>query len=155
MRGFECVADAGLTWDLLVYDEQLASAHELIGAFPQTRFVLEAAGWPLDLGADGFERWQERMQAVSEFPNVTLKLQGLALLFGPSADEFGPWVRAAVEIFGAHRCMFAAHFPVDRLLCSFDELIDGLLAVLGGLGAEELAEFFAGCAIREYCLATG
>jgi predicted TIM-barrel fold metal-dependent hydrolase len=155
LRGFERIADAGLTWDLLVYDEQLPSAHELIGAFPQTRFALEAAGWPLDLGADGFNRWQDRMRAISEFPNVTLKLQGLALLFGPSADEFGPWARAAVEIFGADRCMFAAHFPVDRLLCGFDELVGGLLAALEGLGAEELAAFFAGCAIREYQLETG
>jgi predicted TIM-barrel fold metal-dependent hydrolase len=51
--------------------------------------------------------------------------------------------------------MFAAHFPVDRLLWSFDELTDGLLAALDGLGAEQLAEFFAGCAIREYRLETG
>jgi len=29
-----------------------------------------------------FRRWEERLEAVSVFPNVTLKLQGLALLFG-------------------------------------------------------------------------
>jgi hypothetical protein len=130
-RGFERVAQQGLTWDLLLYDEQLPAAHKLIQSFPQARIVLEAAGWPLDQSADGFRRWQERLEAVSQFPNVTLKLQGLALLFGPSADAVAPWARAAVQIFGPQRCMFAAHFPVDRLLWSYDELIRTLLAVLG------------------------
>lgn len=58
LRGFEQVADAGLVWDLLVYDEQLPATHELIAAFPDTTFVLEAAGWPVDLTAEGFTRWR-------------------------------------------------------------------------------------------------
>jgi predicted TIM-barrel fold metal-dependent hydrolase len=34
-------------WDLLLYDEQLPAAHELIRSFPETNVVLEAAGWLL------------------------------------------------------------------------------------------------------------
>ncbi len=151
-RGFERVAEEGLTWDLLVYDEQIPAAHQLIQAFPQTRIVLEAAGWPLDRSADGFQRWRERLAAVAQFPNVTLKLQGLALLFGPSQDQVAPWVRTAIDIFGAQRCMFAAHFPIDRLRWSFDDLIGTLLAVVDGLPREDLQAFFSGCARREYQL---
>jgi predicted TIM-barrel fold metal-dependent hydrolase len=151
-RGFERAAEEGLTWDLLVYDEQIPAAHQLIQSFPQTRIVLEAAAWPLDHGADGFRRWRERLEAVSQFPNVTLKLQGLALLFGPSHDAVAPWLRAAVQVFGPQRCMFAAHFPVDRLLWSYDELIRTLLAILDDLTSEDLAGFFSGCARREYRL---
>ena len=84
LRGFEQVAEAGLVWDLLVYDEQLPDTHYLITSFPDTTFVLEATGWPLDLTAEGFSRWEERLRAVSEFPNVVLKLQGIALIFGTS-----------------------------------------------------------------------
>jgi predicted TIM-barrel fold metal-dependent hydrolase len=151
-RGFGRVAEQGLTWDLLVYDEQIPAAHELIRSFPQTRIVLEATGWPLDQSADGFQRWRERLAAVAEFPNVTLKLQGLALLFGPASEQVAPWVRAAINIFGAQRCMFAAHFPVDRLLWSVDDLIGTLLAVLADLSLEDLRAFFSGCARREYRL---
>jgi predicted TIM-barrel fold metal-dependent hydrolase len=151
-RGFERVAEEGLTWDLLLYDEQLPAAHNLIQSFPQARIVVEAAGWPLDRSADGFKRWRERLEAVSQFPNVTLKLQGLALLFGASADAVAPWVRAAVQIFGPQRCMFAAHFPVDRLLWGYDELIRTLLAVLDDLTIDEQRAFFSECARREYLL---
>jgi predicted TIM-barrel fold metal-dependent hydrolase len=103
-RGFERMAGEGLTWDLLVCDEQIPAAHELIRSFPQTRIVLEAAGW------------------------------------------------TAIEIFGVQRCMFAAHFPIDRLLWSFDDLIQTLLATLHDLSSDDLQAFFSGCASREYQL---
>jgi predicted TIM-barrel fold metal-dependent hydrolase len=96
LRGFERVAEQGLTWDLLVYDEQIPQAHELLRSFPQTPVVLEAVGWPLDLSAEGFKRWADRLEAVSGFANVALKLQGLALLFGPSREAIEPWVRRAL-----------------------------------------------------------
>jgi predicted TIM-barrel fold metal-dependent hydrolase len=83
---------------------------------------------------------------------VTLKLQGLALLFGTTPDKLQPWVRAAIQIFGPQRCMFATHFPIDRLLWSYDELILTLLPVLSDLTAEEQQAFFSGCATREYQL---
>jgi predicted TIM-barrel fold metal-dependent hydrolase len=83
---------------------------------------------------------------------VTLKLQGLALLFGASADAVAPWMWAAVQIFGPQRCMFAAHFPVDRLLWGYDELIRTLLAVLDDQTIEEQRAFFSECARREYRL---
>jgi predicted TIM-barrel fold metal-dependent hydrolase len=150
LRGFERVAAVGLAWDLLVYDEQLPQAHELIRSFPQTPIVLEAAGWPLDRSADGFRRWAEQLEAVSDFPNVTLKLQGLALLFGPSRAAVERWVRHAVAVFGPARCLFATHLPVDRLLWSAAALVETLRAILGDLPADEQREFFGGCARRVY-----
>ena len=61
LRGFESVAATDLTWDLLVYDEQLPAAEELLRSFPSTRIVLEATGWPLDQSPDGYRGWEERL----------------------------------------------------------------------------------------------
>ena len=152
LTGFEHVARSGLTWDLLVYDEQLPAAEELLGSFPQTRIVLEAAGWPLDRSPAGFRRWRERLEVVAAHPNVTLKMQGLALIFGPSRASVEPWVRTALEIFGPGRCMFASHFPVDRLLWSWSELLQVLNSITGDLSDTDRSEFFANCARREYRL---
>lgn len=152
LRGFELIASEGLVWDLLVYDEQIPTAHELIRSFPDTQIVLEAMGWPLDHSPDGFRRWQERLPAVSQFPNVTLKLQGLALLVAPSTERLAPWVAAALRIFGASRCMFATHYPVDRLLWRFDELVRSTAAIGADLSADEQQAFFSGCAKHVYRL---
>lgn len=152
LRGFEQVADAGLVWDLLVYDEQLPAAHGLLSAFPDTTFVLEAVGWPLDLTEAGFDRWQDRLRAVSEFPNVVLKLQGIALIFGTAPDVFGPWLRSAVDIFGARRSMFASHYPIDHLLWDAPTMVAALAGALDGTSAEDQSEFFGGTARRVYRL---
>ncbi len=152
LRGFESVAASDLTWDLLVYDEQLPAAEELLRSFPSTRIVLEATGWPLDQSPDGYRGWQERLRSVAEHPQVTLKLQGLALIFGPTRSRVEPWVRTALSIFGARRCMFASHFPVDRLLWSWDEMLTVLEAVCDELPKGDRYEFFSGCARRVYRL---
>ncbi|BAH51179.1 amidohydrolase family protein [Rhodococcus opacus] len=152
LRGFEKVADAGLVWDLLVYDEQLPDAHELIAAFPDTTFVLEAVGWPVDLTAEGFSRWEERLDAVSRFPNVVLKFQGIALIFGTSLDAIGRWVRAALRIFGAGRCMFASHYPIDHLLWDSGTMVSTVHAALDDLPPAEQALFFGDTARRVYRL---
>jgi predicted TIM-barrel fold metal-dependent hydrolase len=36
--------------------------------------------------------------------------------------EFLRWAEAALEVFGARRCMLGSNFPVDRLYVSYDEL---------------------------------
>ncbi|MBN9112356.1 MAG: amidohydrolase family protein [Pseudonocardia sp.] len=155
LTGFEQIAAAGLTWDLLVYDAQIPDATELLRSFPDTPIVLEAACWPLDLSPDGFSRWVDHLEFAAAHPNVALKLQGLALLFGPSREATEPWVRRAVATFGAQRCMFATHLPVDGLLWSVDDLVGTLAAVLADLTAAERAAFFTGCARRQYGLPAG
>ena len=152
LHGFEKVADAGLVWELLVYDEQLPDTHELIAAFPDTTFVLEAVGWPVDLTVDGFSRWEERLGAVSQFPNVVLKFQGIALIFGTSLDAIGSWVRTALRIFGAGRCMFASHYPIDHLLWDSDTMVSTVQAALDDLSSAEQALFFGETARRVYRL---
>ncbi len=89
---------------------------------------------------------------ISAHPTVTLKMQRLALIFGPSGDQVKPGVHSALEIFGADRCMFASHFPVDRLLWSWSELMQVLQAVTSNLSEPERRDLFAGCARRTYRL---
>ena len=150
LRGFERIAASGLVWDLLLYAEQLPAAGPLLDSFPHVPIVVEAAGWPLDRSATGFRRWRDALSAVAEHPSVTLKLQGLALLFGPREQDISAWLRAAVDVFGAGRCMFATHLPVDGLLCSAADLLATTLHVLHDRTVEEQDDFLAGTARRIY-----
>jgi predicted TIM-barrel fold metal-dependent hydrolase len=60
-----------------------------------------------------------------------------------------------VRIFGASRCMFASHFPVDRLLWSFSDLVNSMLTILSDLSPRERSAFFSGCAAEQYRLGSG
>ena len=150
LRGFERVAESGLVWDLLLYAEQLAAAGQLLDSFPDVPIVLEAGGWPRDRSPDGVRRWQDALIAVAQRPNVTLKLQGLALIFGPSEKEISPWLRAAIEIFGADRCMFATHLPVDGLLWTASDLLGATERILADRPISDRDAYLAGTARRIY-----
>lgn len=150
LRGFELVAEAGLVWDLLLYADQLPEAARLLTRFPEVPIVVEAAGWPLDRSAAGFRMWRERLIELSEHPNVSLKLQGLALIFGTDSDVLSPWIATAVEVFGADRCMFATHLPVDGLIWSCADLVNATRTALARSDDAALADFFGGTATRVY-----
>jgi predicted TIM-barrel fold metal-dependent hydrolase len=150
LREFERVADHGLVWDLLLYAEQLPDAGRLLDMFPDVPIVLEAAGWPLDRSPDGFRRWHDRILAVSEHRNVTLKLQGLALIFGPNRESVTPWLETALEVFGPDRCMFATHLPVDGLLWTCHQLLDATRGALTDLDPASQHALLAGTANRVY-----
>lgn len=150
LRGFEQLAGTGLVWDLLLYAEQLPQATHLAGRFPEVPIVLEATGWPLDRSPSGFRQWRDHLTALSEHRNVTLKLQGLALIFGADHESIAPWVRSAVDIFGASRCMFATHLPVDGLLWTCADLISATDAALAGLDPTARDDYFGKTAERVY-----
>lgn len=150
LHGFEQVADTGLVWDLLLYAEQLHQAVALLNTFPKVPIVLEAAGWPLDRSPDGFKRWRDQLLMVSEHPNVVLKLQGLALIFGPNDESVSPWLSTALDIFGAARCMFATHLPVDGLLWTSEQLLTTTHHAFAGLDPAAQQNYFADTATRVY-----
>jgi len=142
LRGFEQVAGTGLVWDLLLSAEQLPQATHLARRFPQVPIVFEATGWPLNRSPSGFRQWRDHLTALSEHRNVTLKLQGLALIFGADNESVAPWVTSAVDIFGASRCMFATHLPVDGLLWTCADLISATDAALAGLDPTARDDYF-------------
>ena len=57
-----------------------------------------------------------------------------------------------VSIFGARRCMFATHYPVDHLLWDSQTMVSAIQATLGELSSKEQAEVFGETARRVYRL---
>jgi len=82
-------------------------------------------------------------------------LQGIALIFGTSLEAIGRWVRTALSIFGAGRCMFASHYPIDHLLWDTETMVSTVQAALGDLSPSEQALFFGETARRVYRLPAG
>ena len=106
------------------------------------------------------------MAALSECPNVFVKLGGLAMPdvgFGwdqraaaPSSDEVAaawrPWIDEAIDLFGPHRCMFESNFPVDRLSMSYRTLWNAFKKATPGYSEAEKNTLFAETANRVYRL---
>jgi len=171
-RGFAALGRLGLTFDAWCYHPQLMDVVDLARSFPEQPIVMNHVGGPLGIECYANEReavvadWRAGMQALSECPNVVLKLGGLGMRingFGferrdtaPSSTELAnawrPFMEPAIEMFGADRCMFESNFPVDRISTGYGNLWNAFKTIAAGASDAEKALLFAGTARRFYSL---
>lgn len=168
--GFAALAARDLTFDAWVYHTQLADVAIVARAFPATTIVIDHLGGPLGAGPyagareDVFDAWRKEIDALVPLANVVLKLGGFGMPimgFGfdvaavrPSvetlASAWSPYIEAAVERFGAARCMFESNFPPDRVSTDFATLWNAFKLACRHASADERDALFSGTASRVY-----
>jgi L-fuconolactonase len=152
-RGLAAVAEAGLTYDLLVVPPQLPAAIETAAALPELRFVLDHAGKP-DIAHDGLDGWRAHIVELGALPNVAVKLSGLVTEAGPgwTVDQLRPYAGVLFDAFGPDRIMFGSDWPVCLLVTSYDGWVDAAEQLTADLSEAERAAVFGGAAARWYGL---
>ncbi len=150
---FTQMGAAGLIYDLVAHHDRLADAARLIAAFPKVPFVLEHTGWPLSTDPAAFDAWRDGMGQIAAQANAFCKISGLGMAMNQwSVEDLEPWVKGAIDIFGADRCMIASNFPIDRLYSSFDALYDAFVAIIQVRGEVDMDKLFFTNAERIYGL---
>jgi len=121
---FAALADHGLSFDLQLYPEQMEQAADFLKHHPQVPVVIDHLGSPYDTTETGIATWHRGMAALSELPQVHVKLGGYAMFFGNDLGALPHRLtRATLEMFGASRVMFSSNFPVDRLHLQYTDLL--------------------------------
>ncbi len=171
-KGFARLTAMHLSFDAWLYHTQIGELTNLARAFPQTPIVLNHTGGPLGVGpyrgdpARTLREWTAAMQELATCPNVHVKLGGLAMAIcgfdfhlqpkPPSSEllaaSWKPYLHTAIELFGAHRCMFESNFPVDKAMCSYVVLWNAFKRIAAGASATEKAALFHDTAARFYRL---
>lgn len=172
LEGFACLEPLGLSFDAMVYHTQLEELEGLAKKFPGTRIILDHIGIPLGIGRYAGDReqvraeWARGMERVAQYPNISVKLGGLAMKLAgfdfhkrdnpPTsielADAWRPYFEQVIETFGPSRCMFESNFPVDKGGCSYAVLWNAYKRITERYSADERAAMFAGTAARVYNL---
>ena len=169
--GLREVARRGLTYDIWLYHPQLPELATTLDAVPELTFIVNHLGGPVpdeatpEARAEIFGDWQRNLIDIARRPNVVLKIGGIGMpVYGfgypgtgrpgstALADAWRPSVEAAIEAFGAERCMFESNFPVDKQSFSYDSLWNAFKMLTTGYSPDERALLFAGTARRVYRL---
>lgn len=174
-RGYAQLGALGLSFDAWCLHEQLDEVAELAEGFPDIPVILCHTGSPLGGGgpfassghsaedrAAVRKSWEAKLTRLARCPQVSVKLSGLSMplvglgLHGVGAtveelaEAYRPWVRFAIEAFGAERCMFASNFPVDRGAGSWVAQFAAFERIVEDATDEERAGLFCGNAMRVY-----
>lgn len=131
LRGMAAIADHGLSFDLQIFWQQMASALTVVKRFQSVRFIITHLGLPVDGGVTALTRWRDGLSRLAQFPNVAIKLSGFSHFVTEwSRATVAPFVSFALKTFGADRCLFGSNFPVDRPFISMPTMVEDLAAII-------------------------
>lgn len=124
-NGIKALGEFGLTYDILAFDYQLASAVELVKAFPNQKFVLDHMGRP-KISVVPDEVWLKNIRELEKLENCMCKISGLVpqnkSVSWKTAD-FLPFLHVVGEAFGPERLMFGSDWPVCLSSASYYEVV--------------------------------
>ena len=124
-NGISRLAEFGLTYDILVYPNQLGAAVMLSRAFPEQKFVLDHIAKPrISQGLD--DHWINNIKELALNPNVSCKVSGMVTEttnFQWQQEDFYPFMDVILDAFGWRRIMYGSDWPVCLLGGNYKEVI--------------------------------
>jgi L-fuconolactonase len=124
-RGIRLLEKYNLTYDILVYYNQLSEVITFVEKFPNQKFVLNHIGKP-SIKTGEIENWKTQIQKLATFPNVYCKISGLVTettFNNWDYSDFEPYLDVVVNAFGIHKIMFGSDWPVCLLSGKYEEVI--------------------------------
>ena len=154
VRGLRQLQSYGLTYDLLIYPQQLPAAVQLVAMLPEQPFVLDHLAKPrIKTGA--IQEWRRDVEALAQHGNVCCKVSGMvteAEWRGWKPADFTPYLDVVLQAFGPERLMFGSDWPVCLLAGEYSEVVGIVADFFGRLSAAEQQFIWGGTATRFYGL---
>jgi len=154
LRGISLLADYELTYDLLLFENHLATAIKLVKQFPNLKFVLDHISKPR-IKDQAFEPWERDLKELAEMDNVYCKLSGMvteADWDNWTPEDIVPYIYLTLEAFGANRCMIGSDWPVCLVAGEYDKVMGVVSDAISKLSAEEQAAVMGQTCIDFYDL---
>lgn len=151
-RGLAQLQAHDLSYDLLIYPQQLPATIDLVESFPDQRFVLDHVAKPL-IKAGDFEPWAADLRRLARLPHVHCKISGLLTeadhqLWQPT--DFTRYLDLAWEVFGPRRLMYGSDWPVCLLAGSYERAYRLIADYAAPRSADEQADLFGGNCAKFY-----
>ncbi len=152
MRGIGQLKDHNLSYDLLIFPEQLAAAIEMVSKFPEQPFVLDHIAKPY-IKEGILEPWAAQLSELAKRPNVWCKLSGMITEADPlcwKASDLRPYLDAVLDAFGPDRLMMGSDWPVSLLAADYARTMQVVTDYVSRLSDAEQAGVLGGNCARFY-----
>lgn len=154
LRGMKQLSKYNLSYDVLIFPDQLQYIPQFVAMFPDLRFVIDHIAKP-DIKNGKISEWKKDLEAVAAFGNVYCKISGMvteADLQHWKASDFTPYLDTVIEAFGINRVMYGSDWPVCLAAAQYAEVFGLVSAYFSKYSPEEQELFFGGNASAFYRL---
>ena len=150
-KGLKLLEKYNLNYDLRIPCWHLNEAVEIVRLIPNTKVIINHAGFPWDRSKEGMDFWRSGVKVMSNEPNTYIKLSE----FGVKGQDWNFSQNTAIileliDLFGPKRCMFASNFPVSSLNISFDNLFSNFKKIVQKFSLDEKNFLFSKTAMQTY-----
>ena len=152
-NGLKLLEKYNLNYDLRIPNWHLEEAIEIVRLIPNTKVIINHAGFPWDRTEQGMEYWRKGIKLMSLEPNTFIKLSEFGVKdkdWNYSQNE--QIIKQLIDLFSPQRCMFASNFPVSKIKISFKDLYNNYKKIVKSFSSDEKKWLFAKTASEVYNL---
>ncbi len=152
MHGIKELERYNFTYDILIFPDQLVYAEELVGAFPNQKFVIDHIAKPY-IKKQEIADWEKDVAAIAQYENVWCKVSGMvteAEWQNWQEADFTPYLDVVFKAFGTKRLMFGSDWPVCNVAGGYDRMISIVENYTSKLSVDEYTDFWGNNAVEFY-----
>jgi predicted TIM-barrel fold metal-dependent hydrolase len=152
-NGLKLLEKYNLNYDLRIPNWHLEEAIEIVRLIPNTKVIINHAGFPWDRTEQGMEYWRKGIKLMSLEPNTFIKLSEFGVKdkdWNYSQNE--QIIKQLIDLFSPQRCMFASNFPVSKIKITFKDLYNNYKKIVKSFSSDEKKWLFAKTASEVYNL---
>lgn len=156
-NGISKLAPLGLTYDLLVFPNQLKNTIKLVDRFPNQMFVLDHIAKPL-IKSGELADWEKNISELAKHSNVYCKLSGMvteAYWKNWKREDFNPYLNTIFNAFDTERLMFGSDCPVCLLAGQYGQVLGLVESYIQELSQKEKESVMGANACGFYDLKAG
>lgn len=124
-RGIAVLEKYNLTYDILIYPNQLEDAIELVSRFPNQKFIVDHCAKP-NIKESEISTWKKNIDKLSNFKNVACKISGLTTEANWKTwneNQIQPYLDVVFNAFGIDRLLFGSDWPVSLLAGNYKQTL--------------------------------
>lgn len=154
-QGVREVTARDLTYDVLIFQDQIPAATAFVDQHPNQRFVLDHAAKPEIRAAAFPKNWEKGIREMAERDNLVCKISGLVTEVRDDtwdASLMERYFYTLLEAFGPQRLMFGSDWPVCLLSSEYARWKDCVTQYLSQLSQDEQQAIHSQTATQFYAL---
>ncbi len=153
-NGIAKLSKYNLSYDVLVYPNQLSNAVQLISKFPNQVFILDHIAKPY-IKERKIKNWEQHISELAKFPNVYCKISGMVTEANWNQwtyNDFVPYLDVVFNAFGTDRVLFGSDWPVCLLAAKYNEVKHIITKYIAAFSSEEQRQIMGGNTINAYSI---